>query len=145
MKKTLIYLAAGFGAAALLIISVAEYRKRHGVTQLTTGRDYLPVSDKNSYTAKTFGSFNYNLLLNADTSNAEPEITALQMLINAYYGGTPASISVTGTWTQQTENAVQDITGKSTTNLYEFRYFYFDPQRGDDAATAIFQSLTTQE
>lgn len=141
MKKTTFYIITGILVAITTAIIVIEYRRRKGILQPTTGTDYIPVSDSNSYTTQTFAGFNYNLLLNDNTVHGEAEISALQALINGYYAGA-TTIPVSGTWDAATAAAVQHITGKSSTNLYEFRYFYFDPQRGDDAAKAIFKSMT---
>jgi len=143
MKKTTFYIITGILVAITTAIIVIEYRRRRGILQPSTGADYIPVSDSNSYTTQTFAGFNYNLLLSDNTVHGEAEITALQALINGYYAGT-ATVPVTGVWDAQTAAAVRHITGKSSTNLYEFRYFYFAPQRGDAAAQEILKSLTNE-
>jgi len=141
MKKSTFYIVLGIAAALLAGVAVYEWRRRKGITKVSRGEDYIPLNSEGSYTQKTFKGFNYNLMLNENTVHGEAEITALQYLINAYYGG-PDSVETSGEWNKATGNAIQDITGKSTTNLYEFRYFYFTPLRGDAAAVDIFKELT---
>ena len=90
--------------------------------------------------SKKFKGFNQNLLLNADVPGAEAEITALQYLINSYYGYN--AVVITGVWDTDTADAVRNITGLSGVSLYQFRYYYYVQVRGNDAATAIFNHLT---
>jgi hypothetical protein len=142
MKKLPFYIAVGIAVAAVSAFVIMELRRR---TQPLTpesiphGPDYLFNDQSNA--VQTFKGFNLRTALNKRTKNATAEITALQHMINAYYGTN--TLAATGQFDTPTANAVRDIEGKSTTNLYEFIYFYLVPHRGLDQANTILQSLTT--
>jgi hypothetical protein len=139
MKKLPFYIVSGVAVAAVSALIIVWLSRRRNPFNITKGPDYLPL-DENSAAAQTFKGFNYNLYLSENTKNAEPEITALQHLLNAYYG--TQTIPVTGIYDVLTANAVEDITGKSGISLFQFRYYYFDQLRGDQAAVKIFESIT---
>jgi hypothetical protein len=141
MKKLPLFLFVSITVAAVtaLILHLISDKKKSGAINVPTGAGSIPV-DENSRAAKTFKGFNYNQFLNENTVNSEAELTALQHLINGYYGS--QAIAVTGLWDAATASAVLDITGLSGVSLYQFRYYYFTPLRGDAAARQIFNQLT---
>lgn len=136
MKKLPTILIFTVIASVLGALLIEAIRRR--TTAITVDPDIL---GDDSAAVLTFRNFNYNKLLNANAVHAEPEITALQHLINAYYD--EPVLVVTGRYDAATKEAVINITGKASTNLYEFRYLYFVPKRGDTLAGEILKSLTT--
>lgn len=136
MKKLPIYLliTVALSVAGAFLIDWLRRRNEAGEPVLMANGEALEP-------APTFKNFNYNKLLNARSVQAVPEITALQYLINDYYG--EPVLTITGTFDDATLSAVKDITGKASTNLWEFRYMYHAPKKGDKAAAAILEALTT--
>lgn len=136
MKKSLIYILAGaavVGVIAYFYATADRKRKREvdAQQQAAAATGVLPK----------FKGFNSGLLLNTSSRQAVAEVTALQMMINAYYNGA-RTVGVTGIFDAQTKEAVKDIIGKNSTTLNEFRFQYLIKERGERVADDIFRSIT---
>jgi hypothetical protein len=143
MKKLPFYLVSCIAAAAITLLVITKIKQSKFTltsNNQRAGDDFNLGSG--SAVNKTFVGFDYNLLLNKDTTEGKAEITLLQALINSFYGGT-ASLAMNGNYNTATRNAVMDITGKPETSIYEFYYNYYAPERGMEAGQAIIDSMTT--
>ena len=136
MKKSLIYIVAGVAVLGVAAYIYAASRKRN---QAVAAQQQAAATGAGQ--PPKFKGFNFNLLLNSSAKQVVAEVTALQMMINAYYNGSRV-IPVNGVYDAATKAAVKDIIGKTSTTLHEFRYEYLVKERGERVADNIFQSIT---
>lgn len=132
MKKQTLLIGVSIAAVAALVVYYLYDRRRDNQPYTYI----MPAVGETSVAVETSRGLNLNLLL--EKGKTGPEVIALQKMLQAY----DSSVSVTGSFDEITRSALKTITGKSSINLYEFRYMNYVPKFGEARAIELFKSVT---
>ena len=116
MKKSIVFIASSavIALAALYIINL-YYKKKNGTPLFSASGVNDDITPRKSYMHTR-----QEVVLHRAQNMYPDEVELLQRYINLYSGY--EAVPVTGIFDAATENAVNQITGKTSTTLYEFRF-----------------------
>jgi hypothetical protein len=134
MKRTNILIAgAAFAGLALAVYLYVMYRRDHHRPRRSHPSNSL--ANNIATMPQPFTGLNWYAPLYEGVKSWEA--IALQKMLQYY----DSSVAVTGVISARDAEIIKDVTGRSTTNLNEFRYSYFSIRFTDEAAQKIFESV----
>lgn len=135
MNKTALYIIGGVALGFIALAVYEHYRDHNGFGGVAVNGNPLTGAATKAQ-PKKYEGLNVNLAL--EDGSKGPEMEVLQRYINAYNGNN--GLSITGVYDSSTNEALRKITGKSSTNLLEFRYNFLSLKtNGETLADNIVQ------